>query len=141
MLIEDLFRPRWHEQMEEVIKNMVESVIKDEQVILNEIEDWEKSDKRKLMSIGETYYRNKMDIEEKKRDAAWKSNLKLVHGYIKKLVDQKVGYTLSKQPSITSENEVYQKKLNEIFDAGMNNRLRKVGKEDHQGSCLLTSIL
>ncbi|MFJ3386316.1 MULTISPECIES: phage portal protein [unclassified Lysinibacillus] len=129
MLIEDLFRPRWHEQMEEVIKNMVESVIKDEQVILNEIEDWEKSDKRKLMIIGEKYYRNKMDIEEKKRDAAWKSNLKLVHGYVKKLVDQKVGYTLSKQPSITSENKVYQKKLNEIFDAGMINRLRKVGKE------------
>ena len=28
MLIEDLYRPRWHEQMDEVIKRMVESVIK-----------------------------------------------------------------------------------------------------------------
>lgn len=129
MLIEDLFRPRWHEQMEEVIKNMVASVIKNDQVLLNEIKDWEKSDKRKLMLVGEKYYRNKMDIEEKKRDAAWKSNLKLVHGYVKKLVDQKVGYVLSKQPSVTSENEGYQKKLDEIFDAGMINRLRKVGKE------------
>lgn len=129
MLIEDLFRPRWHEQMEEVIKNMIASVIKNEQVILNEIKDWEKSEKRKLMIIGAKYYKGKMDIEEKKRDVAWKSNLKLVHGYVKKLVDQKVGYTLSKQPSVTSENNSYQKKLNDIFDAGMINRLRKIGKE------------
>lgn len=109
MLIEDLFRPRWHEQMEEVIKNMIASVIKNEQVILNEIKAWEKSEKRKLMIIGAKYYKGKMDIEEKKRDVAWKSNLKLVHGYVKKLVDQKVGYTLSKQPSVTSENNSYQK--------------------------------
>ncbi|WP_193767171.1 phage portal protein [Lysinibacillus parviboronicapiens] len=81
------------------------------------------------MITGEKYYRNKMDIEEKKRGASWKSNLKLVHGYVKKLVDQKVGYVLSKEPSITSGDEVYQKKLDEIFDAGMMNRLRKVGKE------------
>lgn len=129
MLIEDLFRPRWHEQMEEVIKNMVASVIKNDQILLIEISDWEKSDKRKLMLIGAKYYKGKMDIEEKKRDVAWKSNLKLIHGYIKKLVDQKVGYTLSKQPSVTSGNEDYQLKLDDIFDAGMINRLRKVGKE------------
>ncbi|MEG0260467.1 MAG: phage portal protein [Lysinibacillus sp.] len=129
MLIEDLFRPRWHEQMEEVIKNMVASVIKNDQVLLNEISDWEKSDKRKLMITGAKYYKGKMDIEVKKRDVAWKSNLKLIHGYTKKLVDQKVGYVLSKQPSVTSEDEGYQKKLDEIFDAGMINRLRKVGKE------------
>ncbi|MED4888591.1 phage portal protein [Lysinibacillus fusiformis] len=129
MLIEDLFRPKWHEQMEEVIKRMVESVIKNEQVLLNEIKDWENSSKRKLMLTGDKYYRNKMAIEEKERDADWKSNLKLIHGYVKKLVDQKVGYTLSKMPSVTSENTEYQKKLNDIFDAGMINRLRKVGKE------------
>lgn len=129
MLIEDLFRPKWHEQMEEVIKRMVESVIKNEQVLLNEIKDWENSPKRKLMLTGDKYYRNKMAIEEKQRDAEWKSNLKLIHGYVKKLVDQKVGYTLSKMPSVTSENTEYQKKLNDIFDAGMINRLRKVGKE------------
>ncbi|WP_042472830.1 phage portal protein [Bacillus ndiopicus] len=129
MLIEDLFRPRWHEQMEEVIKNMVASVITNEQVLLNEITDWENSEKRKWMLIGNNYYKNKMSIEEKKRDAAWKSNLKLVHGYVKKLVDQKVGYVLSKQPSVTSTNKQYQEKLTELFDAGMLNRLRKVGKE------------
>ncbi len=65
MLIEDLYRPRWHEQMEEVIKRMVESVIKNEQVIINEIKDWENSPKRKLMLIGDMYYKNKMDIEKK----------------------------------------------------------------------------
>ena len=81
------------------------------------------------MLTGDRYYKNKMDIEEKKRDAEWKSNLKLIHGYVKKLVDQKIGYVLSKQPSVTSENEGYQKKLDDIFDAGMINRLRKVGKE------------
>ncbi|WP_416141759.1 phage portal protein [Lysinibacillus capsici] len=121
MLIEDLFRPRWHEQMEEVIKRMVESVIKNEQVLLNEIKEWEDSPKRKLMLTGDRYYKNKMDIEEKKRDAEWKSNLKLIHGYVKKLVDQKIGYVLSKQPSVTSKNEGYQKKLDDIFDAGMIN--------------------
>ena len=82
-----------------------------------------------MMVQGDNYYRNKMTIDEKKRDFEWKSNLKLKHGFLRKLVDQKIGYALSKEPTITSENAAYQKLLDDVFDAGMLNRIRKVAKE------------
>ncbi len=129
MLIEDLYRPRWHERMQEVIKNMVNSVISDDQILINEIKEWEQSDKRNMMLIGDRYYRNKMDINKKQQVIRWKSNIKLTHGFVKKLVDQKIGYVLSKEPSISTENESYQEKLDEFFDDGMLNKLKKIGKE------------
>lgn len=129
MLIEDLYGPRWHEQMEEVIKAMVDDVITDEEILLQEIKEWENSEKRKTMIIGEQYYRNRVDIREKKQKVKWKSNQKLAHAFAKKLVDQKVGYLLSKDPSITSDKEQYNEALKEIFDRGLLKKIKNIGKE------------
>ncbi|MFB9827757.1 phage portal protein [Lederbergia wuyishanensis] len=108
---------------------MVKSVITDEEVLIKEIKDWEASDRRKKMITGEFYYRNKADILEKKQDIAWKSNQKLAHGFAKKLVDQKIGYLLSKEPTFGTENKEYSKIMQETFDRGLLKKIKNVGKE------------
>lgn len=129
MLIEDLYRAPWHERMNEVIKNMVEDVITDLEILVQEIKEWEDSEVRANMIIGERYYLNKTDILEKKQKIEWKSNQKLAHGFAKKLVDQKIGYLLAKEPTFGTENVAYRKLITETFDRGLLKKIKNVGKE------------
>lgn len=129
LLIEDLFRPKFHERVENIIEEMKKGIITEKQVLEQEVKEWEASEKRNLMLLGDLYYRNRMNVDKKAKDAHWKSDIRMKHGFVRKLVDQKIGYLLSKTPSITTDNEVYQQKLNEFFDGGMLNKLKKVGKE------------
>lgn len=129
MLIEDLFRAPWHEQMNEVIKNMVDNVITDHEILVQEIKEWETSERRRNMITGEQYYLNKTDILLKKQKIEWKSNQKLAHGFAKKLVDQKIGYLLAKEPTFGTENEPYRKLMVETFDRGLLKKIKNIGKE------------
>ena len=129
MLIEDLYRERWHERMVRVIAEMIESTTQDEEILVQEIEEWKASEKRANMIVGEQYYLNKTDIELKEQQIKWKSNRKLAHGYAKKLVDQKIGYLLAKEPTFGTENDSYRKLINETFDRGLLKKIKNVGKE------------
>lgn len=130
MLIEDLFREPWHERaVREVMKDLVDGLMTDEQVLLLEIDEWEKSETRANMITGERYYLNEADILSKEQEIKWKSNQKLPHGFAKKLVDQKVGYLLSKEPTFATENENYAKFLGETFDRGLLKKIKNIGKE------------
>ncbi|MGG0718690.1 phage portal protein [Robertmurraya massiliosenegalensis] len=130
MLIEDLFRKPQYEYFNDIIKNMVDGVITEDQVLVQEIKDWLKSDKRSSMLQGEKYYRNETEIREKKKQVVdWKSNIKLEHGFTKKLVDQKVGYLLSKQPTIATKNDTYREQLNDVFNKKLLKILKNIGKE------------
>lgn len=130
MLIEDLFRKPQYEIFNEIIKDMIDGVMTDDQVLVREIKDWLDSDKRKSMIQGEKYYRNETEIREKKKqDVDWKSNIKLEHGFSKKLVDQKVGYLLSKQPTIGTENDKYREQLNDVLNRKFLKTLKNIGKE------------
>lgn len=110
-----------------------------EQIIKQWLNDWLNSHEYRWMLTGERYYRNKTDILQRKRLVIGEegklsedknlANNKLVYGFTRKLVDQKVGYLLSKQMSIQSENEVYQKLLNDMFDKSMHRTLKNLGKE------------
>ncbi|MBY0122164.1 phage portal protein [Bacillus sp. S/N-304-OC-R1] len=130
MVIEDLYRKPYHEYLNDIINNMVEGVITENNMLVKEIKEWLDSETRKIMLVGEAYYRNKTDIREnKKRDAEWKSNVKLEHGYAKKLVDQKVGYLLTKDPTIGTENKQYRELLKVVFNRKLLKTLKNVGKE------------
>jgi SPP1 family phage portal protein len=129
MLIEDLFRRPYHEHLNDIIKKMVDGVISENDILVNEIKDWLKSDVRKGMLEGEAYYRNKTDIRNKMQDISWKSNKKLEHGFAKKLVDQKIGYLLTKEPSVGTEKEAYGEQLKDVFNRKMLKTLKNVGKE------------
>ncbi|MCL6616596.1 MAG: phage portal protein, partial [Anoxybacillus ayderensis] len=126
MLIEDLFRAPWHEQ---VLSELSKGIMTDEQLLAAIVKDWETSDKRKLMVLGERYYRTKMDIEKKNQDITWRSNQKLAHDFVKKLVNQKVGYLLSKEPTIATENEDYRKIMQDMFDKRLLKVIKNLGKE------------
>ena len=64
------------------------------------------------------YYRNRTDIRNKKVDVDWRTNSRIELGLFKKLVDQKVGYLFSKQPTISLEGEESQDFLDSVFDDG-----------------------
>lgn len=129
-MIEDIFRKPYHEHLNDIIKNMVNGVISENEMLVKEIKDWQSSETRALMIEGEAYYRNKTDIRNKKKqEVDWKSNVKLEHGFAKKLVDQKIGYLLTKEPSIATENKMYGELLKDVFNRKMLKSLKNVGKE------------
>lgn len=108
-------------------------------IIQQEISDWQTSKRRKLMLIGQDYYGMDNDILERKRctigeggaqiEARNLANNKLPHGFVRKLVDQKTGYLLSKPLSIQTENTKYADLLGTIFNMSFLRLLQSVGKE------------
>lgn len=110
-----------------------------EQIIQMEIGDWRGSRKREWMGIGDRYYRNKTDIMERVGTAIGASgakepvgnlaNNKLANAFVRKLVDQKVGYLLSKPLSVQTDNKKYAESWGEIMDLSMYRRLQSTGKE------------
>jgi SPP1 family phage portal protein len=131
MLIEDLYRKPFHEKVKDMIANFVKDGISEQDILVKEIKEWEASDKRKLMVIGEQYYKNKTEIRDKKTaELKWQSNNKLEHGFLKKLVDQKVGYLLSKEPTISTNNKTYADLLQEdVFNKKNLKAIKNLGKE------------
>lgn len=110
-----------------------------EQIIQTEIGDWKRSKDLKLMQAGQKYYIGDHDVLNRKRlgigeggrqvEDANLSNRKLVHLFIRKLVDQKIGYLLSKPFSIQTKNDSYGKSLEEIFGKQFLRLLKNLGKE------------
>ncbi|KGE20616.1 portal protein [Paenibacillus wynnii] len=109
-----------------------------EEIIQREVSEWEGKEQRKFMITGQQYYEMNLDILNRKRTGIGEggaeieiktlSNNKLAHGFVRKLVDQKVGYLLSKPLSIQTENTKYQELLKEIFNKGFLRLLKNVGK-------------
>lgn len=126
MLIEDLFRAPWHER---ALAELAKGIMTDEQLLAAIVKDWETSEKRNLMLLGDRYYRTKMDIEKKNQEITWRSNQKLAHDFVKKLVNQKVGYLLSKEPTIATKNEEYRKIMQDMFDKRLLKVIKNLGKE------------
>lgn len=110
-----------------------------EKIIMMEIQEWEKSDERNWMIQGQRYYRGKNDILDRKRlvigpdgkkvEAENLSNNKLVHLFLRKLTDQKVGYLLAKPISIQTKKGEYEKELSNVFDKAFARLLKNIGKE------------
>ena len=128
-----------NERIAQIIEAGAKTAMTIEKIILLEVSEWKNSPKRAEMLKGETYYRNKTDIVDRERTAIGQSgakevvgnlaNNKLVNGFFRKLVDQKVGYLLSKPLNIQTDIEEYQKQLASFFGKSMLKLLQNVGKE------------
>jgi len=130
MLVEDLYRRPYYEYLNEIVNRMVGEGLTLNEVLVQELKDWKASQTYKSMLTGESYYLDKMDIRTEKTQAIdWKSNLKLEHGFAKKLVNQKVGYLLSKEPTIATEDETYAEELKVVFNRKFLKTLKNIGKE------------
>ncbi|PZM63496.1 phage portal protein [Paenibacillus dendritiformis] len=127
------------QEVEDIIIRGARSAATLEQIIQIEIGDWRASKKRTWMEIGERYYRTKTEILDRERMAIGESgakepvanlaNNKLANAFVRKLVDQKVGYLLGKPLSIQTKNTTYQEELTAIFDKDMLRRIQSTGKE------------
>lgn len=77
------------------------------------------------MSERKIYY---IDRLGHKKEAKNLSNTKLRHPHLRKFVNQKVNYLLSKPFSIHTENKVFQDILDHIFDVSFRKTIKNTGK-------------
>ena len=113
--------------------------ITDEQYIVNEINHFKISQRRKAMLDGEKYYAGKHDILSRKRTVIGESgeleevknlpNNRVVDNQYKKMVDQKNNYLLGKPFTIQCENEQYAKLLKQVFNKKFKRLLKAVGED------------
>ncbi|UAW07815.1 portal protein [Psychrobacillus phage PVJ1] len=130
MFVEDVFKRPYYEYLNDIITRMVGEGLSLNEVLAQELKTWKASLTYQSMLTGEAYYLDKMDIRTTKHQAIeWKSNLKLEHGFAKKLVNQKVGYLLSKEPTIATEAEKYADQLKVVFNRKFLKTLKNIGKE------------
>ncbi|WP_270167560.1 phage portal protein [Paenibacillus sp. SYP-B4298] len=126
-------------EIAKIIQDGATSAMSLEEIIKTEVNDWLVSQVRRWMLVGERYYRNKTDILSRQRMTIGDNgemvpvenlaNNKLANAFVRKLVDQKVGYLLGKPLSIQTTNKQYAAAWAEIFKAGMYRRLQSIGKE------------
>lgn len=103
--------------------------------------NFKNSQEREWMLIGDRYFRNDNDINERKRlllngmgileEDERLSNVKLAHPFVKKLVNQKVNYLLSNPFTIVScnDNKAFEDELNKYFDKTLRKQIKNRGKE------------
>lgn len=111
----------------------------DEQYIVNEINHFKVSQRRKEMLDGEKYYAGKHDILSKTRTAIGESgelievtnlpNNRIVDNQYKKMVDQKNNYLLGQPISVQCDNDVYAAALKQIFNKRFQRLLKAVGED------------
>lgn len=111
-----------------------------DKVIYQNVKEWLESEERAWMIWGERYYKAEPDILQRKRWTIGEDgkivemknavNNRLVNNFAKKLVDQKVGYLLSKPMSVQADNAEYQKRLTkEFFNEDFQRMIQNLGKE------------
>lgn len=99
-----------------------------EQIISEEIKEFRSSEQYKIMQGAEQYFRNRSSVQSKTVRYANRSNTKIEHPILKKLVDQKANYLLAKPFTVSTENKVYGKALNEVFDQTFRRKIKSLGK-------------
>lgn len=102
------------------------------------INDFNSSKKRQLMTIGQKYYEVDNDILKRKItkkvkgteiEETYKANNKLAHSKYKNMVDEKVAYLLSRDYSLSCENEEYVKKVKDVLGKHFQYQLSGLGYE------------
>ncbi|EJO5347150.1 phage portal protein [Clostridium botulinum] len=125
--------------IDKILNNGANSIMSTEEIIQEEIKEWNSSQTRQLMLDGQRYYEGDADILKRKRMAIGEdgeleevknlANNKLVHQFVRKLTDQKIGYLLSKPLSVQTDDETYKKTLDGIFNKSFMRLLKNLGKD------------
>lgn len=99
------------------------------QIVSEEIWEFKKSEQYRNIQEAERYYRNRSSVQAKTNDVANRSNTKIERPILKKLVDQKVNYLLSKPFTVNTANEKYGEALNGVFDQTFRRKIKSLGKD------------
>lgn len=109
-----------------------------EEILYQEIDEFNGSSKRNWMVTGDRYYRVENDInnrviyrhtENGDIEDRTKANNKLAHGLARNLVDEKIGYLLTKDYSLKCENEQYIESIKNILGKYFQYTLSNLGIE------------
>lgn len=88
-----------------------------ESIVAEEIKEFKSSPQYVTMLEADRYYRNRSSVQDKKNDIAERSNTKIEHSILRKLISQKVNYLLAKPFTINSDSDQYAEALNkDVFD-------------------------
>lgn len=98
------------------------------EIIAEEIRDFYASPQFAIMQEAEQYYRNRSAVQGKTTQYKGRSNTKIEHPILRKLVDQKANYLLSKPFSVESESTAYADALNELMDSRFRQQIKSFGK-------------
>ena len=99
-----------------------------EQIISNEIAEFKASEEFRIMAEAERYYRNRSAVQDKSNDIAKRSNTKIEHPLIRKLVNQKADYLLSKPFTVSGDSKDYTAALGELFDDELRAKIKSFAK-------------
>ena len=127
------------DKIKSILTTGANSTMNLEEIIQEDIKDWKSSQVRRLMLEGQKYYKGDTDILNRKRMAIGEggelqeiknlANNKLIHNFVRKLVDQKIGYLLSKPLAIQTNNIQYKELLDDIFNKSFMKLLKNLGKD------------
>lgn len=115
----------------------VKNIIDDEQIV-GIIREFNSSDKRQLMLIGQKYYEVDNDIYKRKLqreikgqivDESYKANNKIAHSKYKTMVDEKVNYLLAREYSLECDNKEYINKVKNVLGKHFGYKLTSLGYE------------
>lgn len=98
------------------------------QIVSEEIREFKKSEQYQIILEAESYYRNRSSVQKKTIDVANRSNAKIERPILKKLVDQKANYLLSKPWTVDTESGEYGEALNKVFDQTFRRKIKSLGK-------------
>ena len=100
-----------HEQIMHALTDPASVPMSLAQIVTEEVKEFRGSEQYTQMVQAEQYYRNRSAVQHKTVELAKRSNTKIEHPILKKLVDQKSNYLLSKPFSVVTENEAYGKEI------------------------------
>lgn len=113
------------------------NIIQDEQTI-GMVKEFNQSRKRLMMITGQRYYEADPDILKRKLtrmidgvsvEESYKANNKVAHSKYKLMVDEKIGYLLSKPYTIDCEDKTYTEKIKDVLGKHFNYTLSGLGYE------------
>ena len=116
------------EEIRLIIEGGAGSIMTLPEIIAEEISEFLLSPQYDTIREAEAYYRNRSDVQRKTNKYKDRSNTKIEHPILKKLVDQKANYLLSKPFSVESESKAYADALNELFDGRFRQKIKSLGK-------------
>lgn len=111
-----------------VLSNPENATMSLAQIVSEEIREFKQSEQYQNIVQAESYYRNRSDVQKKTNDVANRSNTRIEHPILKKLVDQKANYLLSKPWTVDTANGAYGDALNKVFDATFRREIKSLGK-------------
>lgn len=123
---------KWFDWLKE--RALVALELSEKEILEIEIGEHVISKRQATMIAAEKYYNNETDIMRKQQDVDWKNNAQLRLGLFRKIVDQKTGYLLAKDPTIMyggddKEDVAIKEALDKVFDEGMLKEIKAIGRE------------